>query len=93
VPASLKVKENFWPCPSWLLINIFPSANVDVASLTIVCGVESWFVQVTVVPFGTVTDGGLKAKFWMVTATAGGGNGVVRAAVMVVDGGVVATVV
>jgi hypothetical protein len=84
------VKENFWSCPSWLLINIFPSANVDVASFTIVWGAPSWFVQVTVVPFGTVTDGGLKAKFWMVTATPGGGDGVVGATVVVVTVGVVA---
>jgi len=47
-------------------------------------------VQVTVVPFGTVTDAGLKAKLWMVTATAGGGDGVVGASVVVITGGVVA---
>ena len=30
------------------------------------CGAESWFVQVTVVPLAIVRVGGLKAKFWMV---------------------------
>ena len=33
------------------------------------CGVGSWFVHVTVVPFETVRIRGLKAKFLMVTDT------------------------
>ena len=33
------------------------------------CGAESWFVQVTVVPFAIVRVGGLKAKFWIVIAS------------------------
>jgi hypothetical protein len=69
-----------------------PSENVGVASLTTRCGAESWFVQVTVVPTGTVTDAGTKAKFWRVTATAGGGDGVVGAAVVVMAGVVAAGV-
>jgi hypothetical protein len=47
----------------------------------------------TVVPHGTETDAGLKAKFRMVTATGGGGTGVVGATVVVVGGIVVAVVV
>ena len=73
-------------------MNICPAPFCDVASLTIVCEGESWFVQVTVVPFGTVTAAGLKAKFWMVTAT-GAPVGVVSVGVAVVTGGVVAAVV
>jgi len=93
VPASVNVKEKVWPFPNEGLEKSCPGAIVDVASFTIVCGAGSWFVQVTVVPFGTVTDAGTKAKFWMVTATAGGGEGVVGAMVVVVTAGVVATVV
>ena len=85
----MKVKENVWPCPSWLLVNMAPSANSGVASLTIECGAESWFVQVTVDPFGTVTDAGTKAKFWTATETARGGDGVVGTAVVVAGGTVV----
>ena len=73
-------------------MNICPAPFCDVASLTIVCEVGSWFVQVTVVPFGTVTAGGLKAKFWMVTAT-GAPAGVVSVGVAVVTGGGVTAVV
>lgn len=95
VPSLLKVKENFWPWLSWPLMNMAPVENNGVASLMMVCGAESWFVQVTVVPVGTVTDAGTKAKFWIPTSTVDG-NGVVGAAVVVmagtvVDGGVVAT--
>jgi len=74
-PASSKVKEKVWPVPRVLEKNICPSAMVDVGSFTTVCGAASRFVQVTVVPLGTVIDGGLKAKFWMVTETIGGGTG------------------
>ena len=35
----------------------------------VVCGTESLFTQVTVVPGVTVISGGLKAKFWMLTVT------------------------
>jgi hypothetical protein len=48
---------------------------------------------VTVVPAGTVTDAGLKRKFWMVTATGDGVTGVVGATIVVTTGGVVAAVV
>lgn len=40
------------------------SPELNVADL-IVCTVESLLVQVTVVPFLTVSEEGLKAKFWM----------------------------
>jgi hypothetical protein len=89
----LKVKENFWPCWSWLLMNRAPVMNIGVASLSIWWGAESSFVQVTVVPAGTVIDAGTKAKFWMVTSTVPGVIGVVGAAVVVVTGAVVAVVV
>jgi hypothetical protein len=62
-------------------------------SFTTVCEAGSLFVQMTVVPLGTVTEAGLKAKFRMVTAAGGGGTGVVCVTGMVVAGGVVATVV
>ncbi len=70
-------------------------ANSWVISLTTVCGAESWFVQVTVVPLGISTDAGLKRKAWMVTATGGGEVGVVATGgvVMVAVGGVVNGVV
>jgi hypothetical protein len=56
-------------------------------------GAVSRFVQVTVVPAGTVTEAGLKTKFWMVTATAGRVVGVAGAAVVVITGRVVSWVV
>jgi hypothetical protein len=84
-PGSLKVKENDWPVCSWLLVNIAPCENNGLKSLTMVCGTESWFVQVTVVPAGTVTDAGEKANSLMVMLKNPGGDGVV--------GTVVATVV
>jgi hypothetical protein len=93
VPGLLKVKENCWPCASWLLVNMAPFENRGVASLTIVWGAESWFVQMTVVPTGTVTDAGTKAKFWMAIPTGAGGNGVVGIAVVVAAGGIVVAVV
>jgi hypothetical protein len=92
VPSVLKVKEYFWPCKSWLLLNMAPVWNNVVASLMMVCGAESRFVQVIVVPFEMVTDGGTKAKFWRLTSTVDG-IGVVGGAVVVVAGGMVATVV
>jgi hypothetical protein len=60
-----------------------------VPSFTMVCETGSLFVHVTVVPLGTVTEAGLKAKFMMVTAAGGRGAGVVVAAVVVVAGMVV----
>jgi hypothetical protein len=52
--------------------------TADPSSLVVVWDVESWLVQVTVEPMGTVSGVGLKAKFWMVTdaesATAGRAN-------------------
>jgi len=64
-------------------------------SLAIWCVAASWFVQVTVVPAGTETEAGLKAKFWTVIATGGGGARVVWVtwAVVCVVPTVVATVV
>jgi hypothetical protein len=92
VPALLKVKVNCWPCCSWLLVKMAPFENNGVASLTITCGAESWFVHMTIVPTGTETDAGTKAKFWMAMATGEGGSGVVGAGVVVTTGGVVAVV-
>jgi hypothetical protein len=60
--------------------------------LTTVCGSESLLVQVTVVPAGTVTVAGRKAKFWMVTLTTPGMARVVGTVVTMVAW-VVATVV
>jgi hypothetical protein len=48
---------------------------------------------VTVVPVGTVTEAGLKAKFWMVTAAAGGAMVVAGAMVEAGGGWVVMTAV
>lgn len=50
-----------------------------------VCVTVSWFVTVTVVPTGTDTADGLKAKFEMLIATGAGGKVVV--VVVVVGGG------
>lgn len=88
-PASVKVKEKLCPVPRVVLEN-FPDT-----SLTTVCGAESRFVQVTVVPLGIVTDAGLNRKLWMVTATGAGGDVVVvtGGVVMAVVGGVVTVVV
>jgi hypothetical protein len=97
VPGSLKVKENDWPVCSWLLVNIAPCENNGLKSLTMVCGTESWFVQVTVVPAGTVTDAGEKAKSLMVMLKNPGSDGVagtvVTTVVWVVVTGVVGATV
>jgi hypothetical protein len=95
----VKVKEKLFPVPIAVLENFCPIPIMGVASFTIVCEAESMFVQMTVVPLGTVTEAGLKAKFRMVTAAGGGGTGVVVTGTVVAVGvvaagiGVVAEVV
>ncbi|MDD1661333.1 MAG: hypothetical protein LUQ49_02585 [Methanomicrobiales archaeon] len=79
----MKVKEKLPPDPKAVLENFPPS-------LTMECEAESRFVQVTVVPLGTVTEAGRKRKLSMVTATGAGGTGVVGAPVRVVAVAVVA---
>jgi hypothetical protein len=79
------VKEKLCPVPRVGLENL-------PVSLTMLWGAESRFVQVTIVPPGTVTEAGLKRKLSMVTATGDGATGVVAVAggvVTVVAGGIV----
>jgi len=52
------------------LENRAPSATDGPASLRIWWFTGSWFTHVTVVPSGTVTLAGIKAKFWIVTVAA-----------------------
>jgi len=59
-------------------------------SLPIWCAAASRFVQVMVEPAGTVTDAGMKAKFWMVMAAETGAA--VVWTVVVIGGGVVTVV-
>jgi hypothetical protein len=63
----VKVKEKLCPVGRLLLEN-FP------VSLTMLWVAASRFVQVTVVPAGTVTEAGWKTKPWMVTDTGDGGE-------------------
>jgi len=50
-----------------------PESKAPLSEVT-VCGAESWFVHLTIVPTFTVSDDGEKAKVWTVTeAVAGGG--------------------
>jgi hypothetical protein len=40
--------------------------TAELLSEVIVCGAESWFVQVTLAPTLIVTELGMNAKFWIV---------------------------
>src|ERR1700688_2767475 len=61
VPGLLKVNENFSSVSSTLDLNIL-------SVLTAVCGISSWFVQVTVVPTGTFNSAGPKLKLSIFTS-------------------------
>jgi uncharacterized membrane protein len=94
VPGVVKVNEKLCPVASGSLLNSALSALVSVFALTTVWLTPSWFVQVTVVPLGTVTVCGLNAKFWMTTGTEPGcPEGVVVCCVVITGIEVVAGVV
>src|SRR5947208_1817884 len=69
VPALLKVKENFSSVSSTLDLNTF-------SVLTMVWGISSRLVQVTVVPTATVRVAGPKLKLSTFTSAAVAGCGV-----------------
>jgi hypothetical protein len=67
LPALLKVYENVSPCMS------VPERKTCESELT-VCGISPLFVQQTVVPAGTVSVSGSKAKSTMETSVAPGSH-------------------